>query len=100
MGSLAFLPDWICAGCRQMREASEKEQEALRQAMKDRMRHIRADAEALDSDGEDEPWARKPIADRLALLCSGLLLAILVDRGPPPERSPLTESAAFWGSTC
>ena len=47
-----------------MREAGEKEQEALRQAMKERVRHIRADAEAIDSDGEDEPWARKPIADR------------------------------------
>ena len=36
--------------------------------MKERMRHIRADVEAADSDGEDEPWARKPIADRLGWL--------------------------------
>lgn len=39
----------------------------MRQAIKERMRGLRADLEAIDSDGEDEPWARKPIADRLAL---------------------------------
>lgn len=60
--------DWIWALCRQMREAAEKEHEALRQAIKERTRHIRADVEAIDSDGEDEPWARKPIADRLGWL--------------------------------
>ncbi len=60
------LSDCVWAVCRQMREAAEKEQEALRQAVKERLRHIRADAEAIDSDGEDEPWARKPIVDRLA----------------------------------
>ena len=49
-----------------MREVAEKEQEGLRQAAKERMRHVRADAEAIDSDGEEEPWARKPIADRCA----------------------------------
>jgi hypothetical protein len=45
---------------------AEKEHEDLRQAAKDRARYIRADLEAIDSDGEEEPWARKPIADRQA----------------------------------
>ena len=45
---------------------AEKEHEDLRQAFKDRARHIRADLEAIDSDGEEEPCARKPIADRQA----------------------------------
>jgi len=50
-----------------MREMAEKEQEGLRQAAKERIRNMRADVEAVDSDGEDEPWARKPIIDRSAI---------------------------------
>ena len=47
-----------------MREATEKEHEGLKQAVRERMRALRADLEAVDSDGEEEPWARRPIADR------------------------------------
>ena len=46
---------------------AEKEQEGLRQAAKERMRNLRADVEAVDSDGEEEPWARTPIMDRSAI---------------------------------
>ncbi|CAK0735899.1 hypothetical protein CVIRNUC_000658 [Coccomyxa viridis] len=51
---------WYCRG---VREAAEKEHEGLKQAVRERMRALRADLEAVDSDGEEEPWARRPIAD-------------------------------------
>ena len=47
-----------------MREAAEKEHEGLKQAVRERIRALRADLEAVDSDGEEEPWARRAIADR------------------------------------
>ena len=56
--------DWRQWGCRGVREAAEKEHEGLKQAVRERMRALRADLEAVDSDGEEEPWARRPIADR------------------------------------
>ena len=56
--------DWRRWGCRGVREAAEKEHEGLKQAVRERMRALRADLEAVDSDGEEEPWARRPIADR------------------------------------
>ena len=56
--------DWWQWYCRGVREAAEKEHEGLKQAVRERMRALRADLEAVDSDGEEEPWARRPIADR------------------------------------
>lgn len=94
---------------------AEKEHEGLRQAIKDRARHIRADLEAIDSDGEEEPWARKPIADRQAsvvfLLSASSLLQPL-SMTPPHREDGFPRalaicallhkscwSAALWGTT-
>ena len=93
------LFDCVWAACRQMREAAEKEQEALRQATKERLRHIRADAEAIDSDGEDEPWARKPIADRWALCCMDSLLAMVLTLTVPHYGLPANQQLQYYGKS-
>ena len=43
--------DWWQWYCRGVREAAEKEHEGLKQAVRERMRALRADLEAVDSDG-------------------------------------------------
>jgi hypothetical protein len=47
-----------------MRTRAEKEQEQERAAIKERARLLRSDLEQPDSDAEEEPWARRPIAMR------------------------------------
>lgn len=53
-----------CGFCRDVKNRAEKEQEHERTVQKERARRIRADLDHADSDGEEDPWERKPIASR------------------------------------
>jgi hypothetical protein len=52
--------------CRDTHAQAEAQREQERAAARERARQLRADLDAPDSDGEEEPWARKPIAARSA----------------------------------
>ena len=53
--------------CRDTYAQAEAQREQERAAARERARQLRADLESPDSDGEEEPWARKPIAARSAI---------------------------------
>ena len=59
-----FLHILVSGVCRDLKARAEKEQEQERTAYKERARRTRASLEHPDSDAEEDPWERKPIATR------------------------------------
>lgn len=63
-----------------MRLRAEKEYEHERAAARERARQIRSDLEQPDSDAEEEPWMRKPIATRYCItFCPPVTVLLHVD---------------------
>ena len=54
----------VCSIYRDAKIKAEKDLEQERTLQKERARRTRADLEHADSDADEDPWERKPIASR------------------------------------
>lgn len=85
---LDLCSNLVCLNYRDAKIKAEKDLEQERTLQKERARRIRADLEHGDSDADEDPWERKPIASRSSTihsLCADLMSSyhdFIKEQGP------------------